>query len=68
MWDTKGWILYVMLATSGGSIEIGPKPDCVAAAREWMKEARAWEARSNLEPGSMWVCVPPRTQVRLVSR
>lgn len=69
--DTNGWILVVMLAANGESVELGPQPDCVTAARAWMKEARAWETRSGVEPGSMWVCVPPwleRERVQLVTR
>lgn len=69
MWNTKGWTLIVMLATATNAVELGPQSDCVKAARAWMKEARAWEARSGVEPGSMWECVPPkRPYLRWVSR
>jgi hypothetical protein len=69
--DTKGWILFVMLAATGESVEVGPQPDCVTTARAWMKEAKAWEVRSGVNPASMWVCVPPwvaHERVQLVAR
>lgn len=56
--NTTGWFLVVLL-TSGVRADLGPQEDCVAVAREWMKEAQAWEVRTGVPPDAMWACIPP---------
>ncbi len=68
MWNTKGWILYVTLATADNFVSLGPQPDCIESAHAWFELAKAWEARSGLRSASSWQCVPPDSRLLRASQ